>query len=222
MLVGGRSPSPAVRALLPAGALVVCADSGLDHAFELGLAPDLVVGDLDSASPAALDRARSSGVPVQEHPGDKDLTDTELALRAALAAGARRVVLVGGGGTDRLDHTLGALAALADPELAAATHVEAWWGDAHVHSLHGPASATIAVSVGATVSLLPVGGPATGITTTGLRWPLDGAALSPTSSRGISNEATGPTVTVHVERGVLFVIRPDALAALRPGPTEEQ
>ncbi len=56
------------------------------------------------------------------------------------------------------------------------------------------------------VTLLAVGGPATGVTTTGLRWPLLGETLTPGSTRGVSNELAAATATVSVESGALVAI----------------
>ena len=78
---------------------------------------DHLVGDLDSADPSAVEAAVASGTTVDRHPAEKDATDLELAFDAAIARGARRVVLVDGGG-DRLDHLLGNLLLLASPALA--------------------------------------------------------------------------------------------------------
>jgi thiamine pyrophosphokinase len=56
------------------------------------------------------------------------------------------------------------------------------------------------------VSLIPVSGPALGVTTTGLRWRLDGGGLAPGSTRGISNEMTDAEATVAIEDGTLLVV----------------
>ncbi|MBS1195600.1 MAG: thiamine pyrophosphokinase, partial [Actinobacteria bacterium] len=56
------------------------------------------------------------------------------------------------------------------------------------------------------VTLLAVGGPATGVTTTGLRWPLLGETLTPGSTRGVSNQLVAATATVAVSTGVLVAI----------------
>ena len=57
------------------------------------------------------------------------------------------------------------------------------------------------------VSLIPVGGPVQGITTSGLRWPLTDGGLAPGSTRGISNEMTETEATVAVEDGSLLVVQ---------------
>jgi thiamine pyrophosphokinase len=65
-------------------------------------------------------------------------------------------------------------------------------------------------SPGDLVSLLPYGGRAGGVTTTGLRWPLHQAELAPGTSRGVSNQMIDRAATVELEEGTLLVVRPDS------------
>ena len=206
---GGGLPAASVIDRLPAHRFVIAADSGLDHAVALGLDVDLVVGDLDSVSATALHDAEQRGVAVERHPVDKDAIDTELAIEAALARGARRLVVISGGG-DRLDQVLAGLLVLAHPSLAA-VDTQAWAGPAWLRALQGPASAAIEGRAGAYVSLLPLHGRADGVTTAGLRYPLLAEPLHPGSSRGVSNEFVGGPACVSLERGALLVVVPDAL-----------
>ena len=57
-------------------------------------------------------------------------------------------------------------------------------------------------------SLLPQHGPATGVVTAGLRFPLCHETLHPGSSRGVSNVVAEPGSSVSVEQGVLLVVQP--------------
>ena len=61
------------------------------------------------------------------------------------------------------------------------------------------------------VSLFAVGGPAFGVTTYGLEYPLRHEMLTPGSSRGISNVVIDGPIMVEVADGVL-------LAVQSPGP----
>ena len=209
VIVGGSAPD--ARVPLPARAFVVAADSGYDHARTFGLAVDVLVGDLDSISADGLAHARATGVRIEQHDPEKDATDTELALKTAVAAGTAHITLVTGASADRFDHSLAVVVALGHPRLAT-VEVDAWFGAAAVHALRGPVRRELPMRTGEVVTLLAVGGPATGITTTGLRYPLDGEPLEPTSSRGVSNEAVDPLPTITVQAGCLLVIRPEALA----------
>lgn len=194
--------------VLPRAGLVVAADSGADQAAALGLDVDVVVGDLDSISPRTLADLRDAGVVVEDHHPDKDATDVDLALARAVAADPERLVLVGGHG-GRLDHAMATLAALAGVA-APRRRVEAWMGPAQV--VVTVDAAEVEARVGEIVSLLPVGGAASGVTTAGLRWPLDDASLPPWSTWGMSNEVVSEPTAVTVRSGVLAVVRPHALA----------
>jgi thiamine pyrophosphokinase len=209
---------------LPHDRLVIAADSGLDHALELGLRVDLLVGDLDSVSERGYAEATSRGTPIERHPADKDATDTELAIAAAVERGCEHLIGVGGPRPDdsRLDHELGVILAFAAPYLAE-RRVELWWGPARVQVVHGPGSATVEAPARTLVSLLPLHGPAVGVTTSGLRYPLRGEPLLPGSGRGISNEVQGDggghgpppfPPTVRLEAGTLLVVQPLALGDL--------
>jgi thiamine pyrophosphokinase len=189
---------------------IIAADSGLDVALAAGLAPTMLVGDLDSISPAGLAWADAHGLVVEAHPADKDDTDTALAVRRALELGATELVLLGGDATDRLDHLLGTLTCLGTPELATCDALSAWFGATLVHVLHPGHQVTLHLAAGATFSLLSLHGACAGVDVRNARWPLTAADLTAGSTLGISNESIGKPVTVAVARGVLTVIVPEA------------
>jgi thiamine pyrophosphokinase len=207
---GGSPPSPRAIERLPAGALVVAADSGYDHARAHGIDVDELVGDLDSISPDALEAAKAAGVPIDLYPAAKDATDLALALLTARDAGAVHITVVAGDG-GRLDHLLTGLLALADPALADAV-VEAWIGDAWVRALHGPGRAEIHGRPGELVTLAAVGGSAIGVRTEALVYPLHDETLEPGSTRGVSNVLETTEATVSLEEGTLLIVQPEALA----------
>ena len=75
--------------------LVVAADGGARHAGTLGVAIDVWVGDGDSIDEATLGALEASGVPLERSRQDKDESDAELAILAALRRGAGGIVVVG-------------------------------------------------------------------------------------------------------------------------------
>ena len=207
VFAGSTPVAPALCGRLPAGAGVIAADSGLGVAAALGVPVDLLVGDLDSADPGLVEAAVASGTTVERHPAEKDATDLELAFDAALARGARRIVLVDGGG-DRLDHLLGNLALLGSTALAG-VQVEAYAGTARLAVARGgEPPVDVSGPSGSLVTLLALGGPARGIVTEGLRYPLRDEALEPGTTRGVSNELTGISGAVRLESGTLLVVQP--------------
>jgi thiamine pyrophosphokinase len=209
VLAGGDPVEPHLRRLLPDDAVVIAADSGLHQGELLGLRVDYVVGDFDSADPAAVERARNAGAIIDRHPTEKDATDLELAFDVARDRGAQCITVVGGAG-GRLDHFLANVALLASPRFAD-LEIDAWTGAATVAVLQGErAPRTISGEPGSLVTLLPAGGDAIGISTTGLQYSLQTATLRPGTSRGVSNVLVGEHATVVLDHGTLLAIQPFA------------
>jgi thiamine pyrophosphokinase len=205
ILAGGDPPETVGD--LPADAVVIAADSGLDTAVRLGVAVDVVIGDLDSVSPAAM-AAAGDGATVRRHPVDKDATDLELAFEHARSLGVRSVVLIGGGG-GRIDHFF-ANASL----VASQTGLDVEWRTGHgvVHRVNG--HLRLHGEPEETASLLPFGGTAR-VWTSGFRWTLNGDVLRPGRTRGVSNRFVGGLATIDVTEGDLLVVLP---ARLGPRP----
>ena len=203
VVVIASGPGPSLP--LPDAATVIAADGGLDRALALGVEVDVVIGDLDSVSADALAAAGDAGTRIVRHPVAKDATDLELALDEAVLLGARRILVVASA-DGRLDHLLASLLLLGS-ERYAELELDALVGEALVHVVHG--QRTLPGAAGEIVTLLAPAGPATGVTTTGLEYPLAGETLQPGSTRGVSNVFTGAQAGVTVVSGVLFAVRPD-------------
>ncbi|MGB1727924.1 MAG: thiamine diphosphokinase [Ilumatobacteraceae bacterium] len=201
LVIGGDALHPDAVAAVPDDAVIMAADSGLDHARSAGLTPTVLIGDLDSVSAEGLAWAEGNSA-IERHPVDKDATDTELALRHAVGLNPSRIVLMSGGG-DRIDHTLAAIGALGEVALTSVPVLEAWWGRQRVRVVQGPGRARVAVTPGSTVSLLALHGPCAGVSLTGTRWPLERADLEAMSGLGVSNVALDETVEVSVSTGVV-------------------
>jgi thiamine pyrophosphokinase len=185
--------------------LIVAADGGSAHLEGWGIAPHVVVGDLDSLSPEA--RSRLAGLPVERHPAEKDKTDTELAVERAFAAGADEVVVVGALGGPRADHAVANTLLLARDG-----RIRLVLGPLSMRVVRGGERARIDRPEGEIVTLLAVSGDALGVTTEGLRYPLRSETLRLGSSRGVSNEVASPGASVTLASGSLLVIEGGTLA----------
>lgn len=220
VVAGGAALDASVLARLRSvepGAITVAADSGIDLAHRLERRVDLAVGDFDSVSAHGLAWAEASGATIERHPTSKDATDLELALEAAGRWAPERIIVLGGHG-GRLDHLLANVALLSAQRYAGA-QISAMIGPATVTVVRD--ETTVHGAPGDLVSLLPQHGPASGVTTTGLRYSLDDEGLDAGSTRGVSNELLEAAATVSVRRGVLAVIQPCQPADPSPAPTPE-
>jgi thiamine pyrophosphokinase len=184
---------------------VVAADSGIEHALAAGVHVDLLIGDLDSATPRTVLDAIAAGSEVVRHPEDKDATDLELALDAVADRGFDSVLVVGIHG-GRSDHLLANALLLASPRYAG-LRVHAHLGNADVIVVRD--EAVLPGPAGRLCSLLPLGGAAEGVTTTGLRYPLRDETLDPGSTRGVSNVVDTTPAGVALRAGVLLAVLPD-------------
>ena len=180
--------------------MVIAADRGADNAIALGLTVDLLVGDLDSVSQETLSACNT----VVQHPVDKDDTDLELALAAAVDIGAGVVTVVTSAG-GRFDHALANLLVAASDRWST-LKVDLVVDRARVHVVRD--EVILEGRVGEPVSLLAVGGQVRGVSTTGLRWPLNDARLEAGLGLGVSNEFAQPEASVTVGTGVVLVILP--------------
>ena len=201
VFAGGDPPPASVLEGLPKSPYVIAADSGFYHAHQLGFRVDLLVGDLDSISAGGLGLAGE----IEQHPTDKNATDLAIALDAAARKQPSQVIVVGGAG-GRIDHFLANAALLTS---SAYSELELTWlpGGALIHVVRHRIE--LSGSPGDVVSLLPYGGPARGVSTVGLRWPLTDAELAPGTSRGVSNQMIDTTATVELDDGVLLAVQPD-------------
>jgi thiamine pyrophosphokinase len=181
----------------------------------LGLHIDRWVGDGDSLGEAGIAELRATGVDMDRYPLDKDQSDTELAIIAALDRTPSEITILGALGGPRVDHALANLTLLSMPVLAG-VDVRIVAVDARVRLLRaplpggGPAQAELEGRSGDLVSLLPVGGDAIGIRTTGLEYGLDDETLVDGLSRGLSNVRAAAVARVELRSGRLLVIETPA------------
>ena len=203
IFVNGRLRSPKrLAALLYADDFHIAADGGLRHLRRLDLKPHLLIGDLDSVTGQDVQWASANGAEVRRYPREKDETDLELALKAAVDTGTRAILLVAALG-GRLDQTLGNLFLLTRPELTG-LDVRLEDGVEEAFLIHDHVE--LQGQAGDIVSLLPLNGPALGVTTLELKYPLDGETLFADSTRGISNVMQNRTAQIAISSGLLLCI----------------
>ncbi len=199
---GGRVPNVDWFKSVANGRKIFCVDKGIELCKACDLVPNFLLGDFDSANSSAVDWARAKKIPVESHPSDKDLTDTQLALnRAAEIFGEHTAILTGafGGRFDHLYSTLFTCAAIAEKIFLA---------DEREIVLYVKSGESVDVKFfrkPLAVSLLPMTATCTGVTTKNLHWELDGATLTQNFPNAISNRIDDEKISVSVMNGTLTI-----------------
>ncbi|MBE0693875.1 MAG: thiamine diphosphokinase [Aquamicrobium sp.] len=192
-----------------AGARLIAADSGMRHAAALGLTPELWTGDFDSVEEGL--RAFHADIPMEIFPPEKDQTDGEIAVEAALKRGATELVLVGAFGGERADHAylhLAAAVRLAGEGVSCVLTSGVQEGVPLV-----PGEMSFDYEDGTLFSVLAFSDLA-GLTLSGAKWPLQDRFVPFGSSLTLSNEVRGG-LTVRLSQGrALLVARPASYYAL--------
>lgn len=198
LLNGTLRPTERLRQQL-AGSRVIAADGGIRHARPLGLDVELWVGDFDSTDPDLV--TPYAHIDRRTYPSAKDRTDGEIAIDEALQRGAGEILLVGGLG-GQSDHALAhimlalGLARKGVPVVVTSGDEEAW------PLLPGGRNLDLLTSTRISIVALS---DLTGLTLTGVKWPLTDKAVELGSSLTLSNIVTGPaTITLDAGYGVIL------------------
>lgn len=179
--------------------LVIAADSGWNNAKALGESPTVLMGDFDSLGEPKVPQ----GVEVIRVPAEKDLTDTQLAVEYALQKGVRDIVIVGGL-SGRLDHTLSNLAILEHLE-ALRVHCLITDGCNRARFIRNN-STLIPRGAYTYLSLIAADPVVKGVEIDGVKYPLKKAKLKRSNQYAISNELTGNCAFIAVRKGGLYII----------------
>lgn len=203
ILLGGDLVATPRLAAQMEGARVIAADSGIRHASSLGIVPELWTGDFDSVDEAM--RADHASVPVEAFPPEKDRTDGEIAVEAALVRGASEIVMAGAFGGARADHAFLHLAAglrLAEegvPCLLTSGHQEG--------SPLLPGETGFDYTPGTLFSVLAFSD-LHGLNLTGAKWPLTDRHVPFGSSLTLSNEVAGRLGVSLVSGRAMLIAHP--------------
>lgn len=182
---------------------IICCDGGIRHALELGITPDFIIGDLDSAKGEQIDIFKQKNVMFLKFPRKKDKTDMEIGIEFAISEGATEIVIFGALG-GRFDHALANVGLL---KVAVDKGIKAYIIDEKNIIALTDSSIEIQGRTGDLVSLLPLTTNVTGVCTENLEYKLENAVLNVGSSYGVSNVMTEDTAYVEISDGLLFVIK---------------
>ncbi|MGD9731000.1 MAG: thiamine diphosphokinase [Desulfamplus sp.] len=213
--------------------VVVCADGGARYLKIIGIAPNVLIGDMDSigdneniyftditttisSESKSLEQNKTI---VIKYPRQKDASDTELAVLWAIDQGAEYITLTGVTGT-RMDHTLsnifllkkigekGVRCKIVD------NHNEIFLlsndlTENHPADKGGSSDCSLSIDgkIGELLSIIPVTQEVRGVTLRGLEYPLNNAVLAFGSSRGVSNVFNQTTAYISIKSGMVLITK---------------
>ncbi len=184
------------------GDLVIAADAGYLTARRLGITPDVVLGDFDTLGEANI----PDGIECLRVPAEKNDTDTQLAVQVAIDRGAGEIVIVGGM-SGRIDHTLSTLAVLENLWERKAGRIYATLTDGKNRVRFIRSSGTILPrSQYRFFSLIAADETVKGVTLEGCKYPLKNGRISRRHQWAVSNEITGNCTLIEIRRGGVWVI----------------
>ena len=176
---------------------VIACDRGWQYARQMGIKPDLIIGDFDSSPRPETD------IPILQFPSHKDDTDTMLAAREALKLGFKNIAICCAFGA-RLDHTManiqtasflvsnGAMVRLSGKETEAYVFTQGVFSipPMPAHSL----------------SLFSISDQCEGVCIQNAEYECNDITLTNAFPLGVSNKWTSGSVNISVKKGILMVL----------------
>ncbi len=188
------------KKLLGKADMIICADGGANHAYELGVIPDYIIGDFDSVKAKVLNYFIEQNKTTLIKDANQDKTDVELALSLAESFNPKEIMLLGALGS-RMDHTLANMLSLAKlPSDIKAQIID------DINTIELVDKSVDIIGKGKDiVSVVPLTD-VKGLSYTGMKWP-----VVPKNTTvgwfGISNRLVHDAATINLAEGKLFVIR---------------
>ncbi len=184
--------------ITPVGAdeLVIAADGGLAHLEEIGLRPDIILGDFDSLGYVP------EGAEV--YPVEKDDTDSMLAIKKGLEAGCDRFYIYGALDGKWVDHTMANFQAL---QYLAERGTRGWLiGRRQVVTAIHNDTIVFPPFCFQELSVFCMGNDAKGVSIRGLQYEMEGGVLTSGFPLGARNHFIQKKATVEVKDGTLLLM----------------
>ena len=177
---------------------VIACDKGYKYALEMGIIPDIIIGDFDS-----LDINVQKDIPVIRLPEIKDDTDTLYAIRYALDKGYNDITVccaLGG----RFDHSIANIQAAAfilendgKPRIIGK--------DTDVYMIKDSGIKLLPLA-GSYISIFSYSEKCTGVTLRNLKYEITDAEITNSFPIGVSNEWKALPGYIEVKQGTLLIV----------------
>ena len=199
IIANGEPPKkPRVQSLAREANIIICADGGANTALKYSIAPDVIIGDLDSIHAEAL--VKFHRVRTYED-RDDETTDLEKAIAWAIKSKFDHIAVVGAAG-GRVDHTVGNLSVL--PKFFPDAIIRLV--DDHGEMSYVGRELEFEARKGDVISLIPLNR-CEEIVTRGLRYALEGEVLELGVREGTHNVVVSSPVSVRTKKGHLLIYK---------------
>ncbi|MDR1801933.1 MAG: thiamine diphosphokinase [Lachnospiraceae bacterium] len=205
IISGGTLPEQAVLEILKEheGASIIGVDRGMEFLYRHGIKPDYLVGDFDSVSEEIADYYRNkTRIPIREFNPQKDVSDTEIAVRMAMTLGGKKILILGATG-GRLDHLWANIQTL-KVAFQAGADAEIIDSQNRIRLIKDVFTLKKEDAFGKYFSVFPFGEAVYGVTIKGAKYNLDGKTLEFGNSLTVSNEIIGSELSISSSSGILI------------------
>ena len=199
MAAGGRRPSEKFFKTVAQGRKVFAVDRGIEICRACNILPQILIGDFDSAEKSAVDWAIENKIPVERHPVEKDLTDTQLALQLF---GENISAIVTGIFGGRADHLFSNIFTCANSK------IRNFLADEREIIFYVKGGETVEVNFFEkpfALSLLPITEICAGVTSENLHWEVANATLKQNFPNAVSNRVESSKIKISLETGTLAI-----------------
>lgn len=177
---------------------IICADGGYFHAINLGINPDVIIGDFDTFTSAL-----PNNVEILKFPSEKDDTDTMLAIKLALNRGYNKIRIYGALG-GRIDHSVANIQSM--------LYIKDHGGDCVIYGINEELTIIrneekqFSCCKDHYVSVFSLQERSLGVSTENLKYELNNSVLEASFPLGISNECLENNFKISTKNGTLLVI----------------
>lgn len=192
--------------------LVIAADGGYAYLKELGIVPDIWVGDADSLEEKNAGKSNEHAEILSPEnevaemirlPREKDDTDTLAAVRIGMERGCRSFMIYGGCG-GRIDHTIANIKVLSFIEDMGC--VGYMYDRAAMLTVIRNRGVSFPPQAAGMVSVFSLSDESRGVDISGLKYEVRDMVLMESDSIGVSNEFVGRPGSIAVRDGKLLIV----------------
>ncbi|WP_300329662.1 thiamine diphosphokinase [Fusobacterium sp.] len=188
--------NPFYKNLLKDQKNIFCADGGTKYAFDMGIIPLEIWGDLDSLDSKYIKKAENLNIKILKFNPDKDFTDGELLVKSLSEKNFEKIYILGGLG-GRTDHFLTNLNLVFKYDnLIFIDEKESIFRVTNNFSIKNKKNHTI--------SFIPMSDEVSNLSLSGFKYPLDNYNLKLGESLCNSNIITSDLATINFSSGKLL------------------